>query len=64
MADPLSTHIPSSSGDTLTAKERRFTQRLLYYWDEIRADRLMPSEYDIDPEAIAEIWDHCFLLQE
>ncbi len=43
--------------------ERRKTIQLLQYWEEIRGERALPVESDIDPDAIAAIWDNCFLLQ-
>jgi len=43
--------------------ERRLTLRLLTYWDDLRGDRPMPRENEIDPEVIADLWDNCFLIQ-
>lgn len=44
------------------AGERRITLRLLAYWEKLRAGRDMPSEEDIDPDDIGDLWDHCFLI--
>lgn len=43
--------------------ERRINVRLVAYWERIRAGREMPSENDIDPEDLADLWDYCFLIQ-
>src|ERR1700761_8086466 len=42
--------------------ERRITLRLLGYWERLRKDRDMPTEQDIDPEDIHDLWDSCFLI--
>lgn len=42
--------------------ERRITLRLLAYWERIRRDRQMPTEEDINPEDIRDLWDNCFLV--
>ena len=44
------------------AKERRLVLRLLGYWRGLRDGESIPSESEIDPEAIAEIWPHCAVL--
>ena len=46
-----------------TADERRMTVNLINYWNEIRKDRLFPSEKLINPEDIPDIWEHCYLIQ-
>lgn len=46
-----------------SAKERRLTLRLLGYWERLRRGRLMPTENDINPEDIDDLWDYCFLVQ-
>jgi hypothetical protein len=43
--------------------ERRKALRLIQYWEQIRGAKKLPSENDVDPDAIADIWDSCFLLQ-
>lgn len=43
--------------------ERRITQRVYNYWESICYGRPMPQESDIDPEALGDDWQHCFLLQ-
>jgi hypothetical protein len=42
--------------------ERRITVRLMAYWEKLRMRRAMPTEQDIDPDAIADLWDYCFLV--
>ncbi|MEZ5691329.1 MAG: PAS domain-containing protein [Rickettsiales bacterium] len=43
-------------------QERRITLRLLAYWERLRGDRSMPTEVDIDPDYLQDLWDYCFLL--
>lgn len=43
--------------------ERRITERVLRYWENIRGRRDMPEESDIDPDKLGRDWPHCFLLQ-
>lgn len=40
----------------------RLTDRLRSYWDGLRGDRPFPREDEIDPDALKEVWDHCFLV--
>jgi hypothetical protein len=48
--------------DAPKGMERRLVLRLLDHWRELADDRDFPSFLDIDPTAIPEIWDHCFVL--
>lgn len=48
--------------NAIPAKERRITLRLMAYWEKARAGKAMPGEQDIDPDHIADLWDHCFLI--
>lgn len=43
--------------------ERRTSIILLQYWNELRDERMLPHEDEIDPERLSIIWDHCFVLQ-
>ena len=43
--------------------ERRLTDRLLRYWREHSTGKPFPSEHDLDPDALARDWEHCFLVQ-
>src|SRR5437868_14345399 len=49
-----------SDGHTI---ERRLTLQLVAYWEKLRNSRPMPSENDINPEELGELWDYCFLVQ-
>jgi len=42
--------------------ERRMFRRLLGYWQGQCAGRPFPAIVDIQPEAIADIWSSCFVL--
>ncbi len=53
---------PSTQTREFTA-ERRMPNRLIRYWDELRGGKLYPMENDIDPDAVADLWPHCFLVQ-
>lgn len=44
------------------SNERRTMPRLLAYWDERRGRRSFPSLEDMESEAIAELWPHCFVV--
>ncbi len=46
-----------------TLVERRLTVRLVSYWERLRGARAMPSEKDIEPDDLADLWDHCFVAQ-
>jgi hypothetical protein len=43
--------------------ERRFTHRLLRYWEELCNGRSIPLETDLDPDVLGNDWEQCFLLQ-
>ena len=42
--------------------ERRTMPRLLAFWDERRGARSFPCLGEMDADAIAELWPHCFVL--
>ncbi len=42
--------------------ERRITLRLVAYWERLRDGREMPTENDINPDDIDDLWDHCFMI--
>ena len=44
-------------------KGKRINERLYDYWVSIAKGKLYPSERDVDPEAISDIWDSCFLVK-
>ena len=41
----------------------RIHEKLTDYWQELRGDRPFPTESDINPDSLADIWDACFLIQ-
>jgi hypothetical protein len=43
--------------------ERRLVLRLLQYWRQIAGDNAMPSAANLAPDAIADMWPHCFVLR-
>lgn len=47
------------------ASERRATFQLIRYWEEMRADRTLPVEDDLDPDhdVLRNIWGQCFVVQ-
>ena len=44
-------------------EERRIATILLDYWNQQRGERAFPTEHDIDPDALKDVWNNCFLLQ-
>ena len=42
--------------------ERRITLRLIAYWEKMRKGKAMPTEDDIDPDYLKDLWDYCFLI--
>lgn len=40
----------------------RSHERLMSYWDALRKNRAFPSEAEIEPDDIADIWPSCFLI--
>jgi hypothetical protein len=42
---------------------RRITEILLRYWLDLREEREMPQEKDIDPNALTNVWNSCFLVK-
>jgi hypothetical protein len=47
----------------LFAQERRLTSRLLQYWQYLCDGRLMPDEKEIEPTALGDHWQRCFMIQ-
>ena len=52
-----------SNGSEWLPKNKRVTDKLLQYWQDLKGDARFPSEEDIDPEALKEVWDSCFMIQ-
>lgn len=42
--------------------ERRLNMRLMAFWWDRRADRHFPTLEDFDPEALSDVWNHCFTI--
>ncbi len=42
---------------------QRIHERLIDYWNGLRNGRAFPSEGEVDPSQIHEIWNWCFLVQ-
>jgi len=47
----------------LPNNERRLTSCLIRFWQDACRGRLMPDEADLDPDALADLWPKCFLIQ-
>ncbi len=43
--------------------ERRLNMRLMAFWWDRRADRHFPTLEDFDPDALSDVWTHCFTLR-
>ena len=41
----------------------KFNTILVSYWEELRGNRDLPSENDLDPDELGDIWRDCFLMQ-
>jgi hypothetical protein len=41
---------------------KRINDRLREYWQELAGTRVMPLEKEIDPNALDDIWGHCFVV--
>lgn len=50
------------SDDNFTEDSKRGHERLIAYWDQLKGERAFPEEKDIHVEAIADLWESCFLL--
>lgn len=46
----------------MAGEERRINFRLQSYWDQLRGDRPYPSESEINPDDIGDIWPSCYLV--
>ena len=44
-------------------KERRCTNLLCEYWENLRGNRLYPDTSEIEPEQLSNIWDYCFIVK-
>ncbi|MBN66077.1 MAG: hypothetical protein CMM94_00710 [Rickettsiales bacterium] len=46
-----------------SSQSKRIHERLEEYWDSKKNGRAFPSEVDIDPDEISDIWESCFLVK-
>lgn len=46
----------------MSAKDRRITEQLMKYWTELKGSRRFPSETQVDPDKLKDIWARCFLI--
>ncbi len=53
---------PLNIGNDSSGADRRITTILRNYWEYLRDDMSFPAENEVDPKAIAEIWESCFLV--
>lgn len=51
------------SEPALQTNHIRVHERLMEYWQTLPLDGGLPFEADIDTEALADVWDHCFLVR-
>lgn len=42
--------------------ERRLNMRLMSYWQDLRGEESFAPAVRFDPEAVAELWPHCFTM--
>jgi hypothetical protein len=55
--------MPKKQGRIMSdINHHRINEQLEHYWHEIRGDRAMPMEGDVNITKIKDIWDHCFLV--
>jgi len=43
-------------------ESHRYHEHLQNYWDELKGNRKFPSENEINPDDLADIWSACFLI--
>ncbi len=45
--------------------ERRLSQRLINYWRSLsELHKKPPTEVDVSPELLSDIWQHCFVIKQ
>ncbi len=42
---------------------RRITEQVLAYWNDLKGDKAFPSFNDITPEGMEDLWPDCFVLK-
>ena len=48
--------------NTSVEPSRRITEQLHSYWKKIKGKRHFPAESEVNPDALKDIWDNCFLI--
>ncbi|MBQ4874711.1 MAG: PAS domain-containing protein [Rickettsiaceae bacterium H1] len=43
--------------------ERRFTNLLCEYWNELRGDRAYPDLREVNRDHLSDVWDYCFIVK-
>lgn len=56
------TQAPLNSDSTIFASHKRIHDVLLGYWESERKGRAFPKESEIDPSALSDVWDSCYLV--
>jgi hypothetical protein len=44
------------------AHPQRIHEQLEQYWEQLRGDRALPREDEINPDSLKEVWDSCYLV--
>lgn len=59
----MSTPILTLGNKGNTPTDKRITVVLRKYWDYLREERAFPTEREINPAEIADIWENCFIVE-
>ena len=51
------------SDDAVIGHERRISERLLSLWEELRGDKPIPLESDLDIQRLSDYWESCFIVE-
>jgi hypothetical protein len=43
--------------------KKRIDEKLLSYWQNLKGSRPFPLENELVPDALKDVWDHCFLVR-
>jgi len=41
----------------------RINEQVVQYWESLKGERALPLEEEVNPQALSEVWDSCFLVQ-
>ena len=47
----------------MSVTRRRVNEQLLQYWQKLKGQNQLPMEAEVDPDAISDIWDSCFMVR-